>query len=163
MYSGAWNRPGPARARRGRHHAMARPAGIFEARSDRPAAPRKRAGRIPVMPLTRGACPGISQPMPTGDGLLARLMPSAPIPLDDFAALCDASHIHGNGIVEVTQRGSLQVRGLSSASASVFARTAVALGLGSEERPSILTSPLMGLDAQEHLDLRSLVAALHKD
>jgi precorrin-3B synthase len=101
--------------------------------------------------------------MPTGDGLLARLMPSAPIPLDDFAALCDASHTHGNGIVEVTQRGSLQVRGLSSASAAVFARTAVALGLGSEERPPILTSALMGLDAQEHLDLRSLVAALRKD
>jgi precorrin-3B synthase len=115
------------------------------------------------MPLTRGACPGISQPMPTGDGLLARLMPSAPIPLDDFAALCDASQTHGNGIVEVTQRGSLQVRGLSPASAPVFARTAVALRLGVEERPPILTSPLMGLDAQEHFDLRLLVAALRKD
>jgi precorrin-3B synthase len=115
------------------------------------------------MPPTRGACPGISQPMPTGDGLLARLMPSAPIPLDDFAALCDASQTHGNGIMEVTQRGSLQVRGLSAASAPIFARTAVALGLGAEQRPPILTSPLMGLDAQEHLDLRPLVAALRKD
>jgi precorrin-3B synthase len=98
--------------------------------------------------------------MPTGDGLLARLMPSAPIPLDAFAALCDASQTHGNGIVEVTQRGSLQIRGLSPASAPVFARTAFALGLGTEGRPPILTSPLMGLDAQERADLRALVAAL---
>jgi precorrin-3B synthase len=115
------------------------------------------------MPLTRGACPGISQPMPTGDGLLARLMPLTPISLDAFDALCDASQMHGNGIVEVTQRGSLQIRGLSPGSAPVFARTAVTLGLGAEGRPSILASPLMGLDAQERLDLRALVAALRKD
>jgi precorrin-3B synthase len=115
------------------------------------------------MPLTRGACPGISQPMPTGDGLLARLMPSTPISLDAFDALCDASQTHGNGIMEVTQRGSLQIRGLSSSSAPVFARAAGTLGLGTENRPSILTSPLMGLDARERLDLRALAAALRKD
>jgi precorrin-3B synthase len=115
------------------------------------------------MPLTRGACPGISQPMPTGDGLLARLMPLTPISLDAFAALCDASQTHGNGIMEVTQRGSLQIRGLSSSSAPVFARAAGTLGLGTEDRPSILTSPLMGLDARERLDLRALAAALRKD
>ncbi len=112
------------------------------------------------MPLPRGACPGISQPMPTGDGLLARLMPTAPIPLDAFVALCNASQAHGNGIMEVTQRGSLQVRGLSPASAPVFARTVAALGLGAEGGPPILTSPLMGLEAQQHVDLRALAAGL---
>ena len=114
-------------------------------------------------PLRRGACPGISQPMPTGDGLLARLMPSAPIPLDALVALCDASQALGNGIVEVTQRGSLQIRGLSSASAPVFARTVVALGLGAEGGPPILTSPLIGLDAQERVDLRDLIRALRAE
>jgi precorrin-3B synthase len=116
-----------------------------------------------VNPLRRGACPGISQPMPTGDGLLVRLMPSAPIPLDALIALCDASQAHGNGIVEVTQRGSLQIRGLSPVSAPVFAATAVALGLGAEGGPPILTSPLMGLDAQESVDLRDLIQALRAE
>jgi precorrin-3B synthase len=115
------------------------------------------------MPAARGACPGLSQPMQTGDGLLARLMPSAPVALDDFDALCDASQTHGNGIVEVTQRGSLQVRGLSPASAAAFARTAFTLAVGADQRPPILTSPLMGLDAHAHLDLRSLAADLRKD
>lgn len=101
--------------------------------------------------------------MPTGDGLLARLMPSAPIPIDAFIALCDASDAAGNGIVEVTQRGSLQIRGLSSASAPIFARTAIALGLGAEGAPSILTPPLMGLDPLERIDLRPLVAALRAE
>jgi len=101
--------------------------------------------------------------MPTGDGLLARLMPSAPISLDTLVALCDASETHGNGIVEVTQRGSLQIRGLSPASAPVFARKAFALGLGTEGGPPILASPLMGLDARESVDLRALAAALRTD
>jgi precorrin-3B synthase len=114
-------------------------------------------------PLRRGACPGISQPLPTGDGLLARLMPSAPIPLDALVALCDASQAYGNGIVEVTQRGSLQIRGLSPASAPVFARTAVALGLGAEGGPPLLTSPLMGLEAQERVELRDLIGALRTE
>jgi precorrin-3B synthase len=98
--------------------------------------------------------------MPTGDGLLARLMPSAPIAIDAFIALCDASEATGNGIMEVTQRGSLQIRGLSPDSAPIFARSAIALGLGAEGVPRIHTPPLMGLDPLERIDLRPLVAAL---
>jgi precorrin-3B synthase len=101
--------------------------------------------------------------MPTGDGLLSRLMPSAPIAIDAFIALCDASEAAGNGIVEVTQRGSLQIRGLSPASAPIFARTAIALGLGAEGAPSILTPPLMSLDPLERIDLRPLLAAVRVD
>ena len=113
--------------------------------------------------LRRGACPGIADPMPTGDGLLARLMPPAPLSLDAFAALCDASQAHGNGIMEVTQRGSLQVRGLSPDSAVLFARTAAALGLGAERSPVILASPLFGLDAGESVDLSALGAELRAE
>jgi precorrin-3B synthase len=98
--------------------------------------------------------------MPTGDGLLARLMPCAPVPIETFIALCDASQTHGNGVVEVTQRGSLQVRGLSSASALPFSRTAAALGLGTEGAPAILAPPLFGLDAQEDINLAAFSAAL---
>jgi precorrin-3B synthase len=101
--------------------------------------------------------------MPTGDGLLARLMPPAPLSLDAFAALCDASQAHGNGIMEVTQRGSLQVRGLSPDSAVLFARTAAALGLGAESSPVILASPLFGLDARESVDLPALSAELRAE
>src|ERR1700719_4237758 len=53
----------------------------------------------------RGACPGLSAPMPTGDGLLVRLMPAQPIPLDAFIAFCAAAGRHGNGTVEITARG----------------------------------------------------------
>ena len=50
-------------------------------------------------PLRRGSCPSLSQPMPTGDGLLARITPTgATISCAAFAALCAAAHSCGNGI-----------------------------------------------------------------
>ena len=111
----------------------------------------------------RGHCPGVSRPMATGDGLLARIVPSSPIPIDAFVALCEAGQAHGNGIMEVTQRGSLQIRGLSQASAPVFARSVAALDLSDEGIPSLLTSPLLGLDLEEAVDLRGLVPALLRE
>jgi precorrin-3B synthase len=98
--------------------------------------------------------------MPTGDGLLARLMPPGPLSPATMVALCEASQAHGNGIIEVTQRGSLQFRGLSAASAPEFARSVIALGLGTDTAPAILASPLMGLDARGLLDLRVLLTEL---
>jgi precorrin-3B synthase len=111
----------------------------------------------------RGTCPGILDPMPTGDGLLARLLPTAPLSMDTVVALCDAARAHGNGIVEITQRGSLQFRGLSPATAPNFARGVIALGLGAEGGPPVLASPLMGLDAQESFDLSAPLAALRTE
>ena len=81
----------------------------------------------------RGACPGLSAPMPTGDGLLARLLPAAPVPLDPMAGFCAAARQHGNGIIEVTARGSLQVRGLTPHSATLFAAAVAELGIAAQE------------------------------
>lgn len=64
----------------------------------------------------RGACPALSAPMQTGDGLLARLIPAGPIPLDAFIGLCSAARTHGNGTMEISARGSLQIRGLTELS-----------------------------------------------
>ena len=101
--------------------------------------------------LRRGLCPGIAAPMQTGDGLLARLTPSAAIPIDAFIALCEASERNGNGIVEITQRGSIQFRGLTPSSASDFARSVTLWGLGDENKPSLLQAPLLGIDATADL------------
>jgi precorrin-3B synthase len=71
--------------------------------------------------------------MPTGDGLLARLMPAAPVPLAAMAGLCEAARRHGNGTVEITARGSLQVRGLTAQSAPLFAAAVADLGIDAQE------------------------------
>jgi cobaltochelatase CobN len=81
----------------------------------------------------RGACPGLSAPMPTGDGLLVRLMPAEPVPLDAFVGFCEAARQHGNGTIEISARGSLQVRGLTPHSAPLFASAIAELGIVSHE------------------------------
>ncbi len=96
-------------------------------------------------PRRRGACPGLSAPMATGDGLLARLMTGATIGLAAAAALCAAARRHGNGIIEITARGSIQVRGLTTASAPAFADAVAALAIDLADGVPILTDPLAGL------------------
>ena len=110
----------------------------------------------------RGACPGLSAPMPTGDGLLVRMMPIGTIPLAPFKHLCAAARLHGNGIIEVTGRGSIQIRGLNAASAPRFAEAIAALGIAAEDGIPVLSNALAGLDAKEILDARAFAADLRR-
>ena len=112
--------------------------------------------------LRRGVCPGLSAPMPTGDGLLVRLMPTGTIPLSAFKHLCAAARRHGNGIVEVTGRGSIQVRGLNAASASRFAEAITALGIAAKDEIAVLSTALAGLDPKEVFDASPLMADLRR-
>src|SRR5579863_4867917 len=113
-------------------------------------------------PLRRGACPGLSAPMQTGDGLLVRLLPIGTLPLDAFASLCAAARQHGNGVVEVTARGSIQVRGLSPASAPRFAAAVAALGIAAADGIAVHASPLAGLDLDEILDTEKIAADVRR-
>jgi len=111
-------------------------------------------------PQRRGACPGLSVPMATGDGLLVRLLPIGTIALDAFAGLCAAARQHGNGIIEVTSRGSIQIRGLSATSAPRFASAISALGIAAGDSIPVLTDPLAGLAPDEIVDAAALAADL---
>jgi precorrin-3B synthase len=98
--------------------------------------------------------------MRTGDGLLVRLLPIGAIALDAVADLCTAARQHGNGVIEVTSRGSIQIRGLSAASAPRFAAAVAALGIAAEDGIPVLTNPLAGLDAEDIIDAKALAADL---
>ena len=108
----------------------------------------------------RGACPTLAAPMPTGDGLLARIHSTGPVPIEDLLRLCNAALEHGNGVLEVTQRGSLQIRGLTPASTPAFARAVLGGDGRAQLTPPILPSPLMGFDVQEAGDLRGTLKEL---
>ncbi len=90
----------------------------------------------------RGACPTFSTPMQTGDGLLARLHPAGPMSLPTFVGLCRAAERRGNGILEVTQRGSLQVRGLRAETLAGFRTDVEALDVDAPEGVVVQTPPL---------------------
>lgn len=110
--------------------------------------------------LRRGACPGLSAPMQTGDGLLVRLQPAGTIALDAFQKLCAAARGCGNGIVEITARGSIQIRGLDTSSAPRFAAQVGALGIAAQDGVAVHTNPLAGLDPDEILDAGTVAADL---
>jgi precorrin-3B synthase len=80
--------------------------------------------------------------MPTGDGLLVRFMPADDIALDAFVALCTAARAHGNGTVEVTARGGLQIRGLTQRSAPLLASAIAALDIAAVDGVPVIADPL---------------------
>jgi precorrin-3B synthase len=98
--------------------------------------------------------------MQTGDGLLVRMRPRGTVSLAAFETLCAAALEHGNGVVEVTARGSVQVRGLNSASAPRFAAAVALLGIGADDGIPILTNPLAGVAAHEVVDALKFADAL---
>jgi precorrin-3B synthase len=112
-------------------------------------------------PYRRGACPGLSAPMPTGDGLLVRFMPAEPIALDEFIAVCAAARQYGNGTVEVTARGSLQVRGLTPSSAPLFASAIAALEISAIEGVPVIADPLPD-DPAALIDAADLALAVRR-
>lgn len=116
-----------------------------------------------IPPRRRGVCPSLAAPMPTGDGLLARITPTgATIPLDSMAALSAAARRHGNGIIEVTSRGSVQIRGLTEASAPAFAEAVAAIDLEMIDGVPVAVNPLAGLDADEAIDASALATKLRE-
>ncbi|OBZ95210.1 precorrin-3B synthase [Pararhizobium polonicum] len=117
--------------------------------------------------MRRGACPSLAAPMMTGDGLLVRLRSARPgFRLGELMAIADAAALCGNGILEITARGNLQIRGLAAETVPLLAEKIADAGIAIAEGLAIETPPLAGLDASQIADpvalaerLRTVVAA----
>ena len=110
------------------------------------------------MNTRRGACPALFTPMQTGDGLLVRIVPADAITPTAFVQFCEAACRHGNGTIEISARGSLQVRGLSPRSAPLFASEVDELGVAAVGVP-IIVDPLSD-DPAVLVDAVGIAAAL---
>ena len=101
--------------------------------------------------------------MPTGDGLLVRLTPAGvSISPEALIALCRAARSCGNGVIEITSRGSIQIRGLSEVSAKRFAASVGEIDMALSDDPPVLCDPLAGLDPDEVLDAGAIAADLRR-
>ncbi|MBP2448716.1 precorrin-3B synthase [Rhizobium leguminosarum] len=120
-------------------------------------------GRPAVAMRRRGACPALAAPMPTGDGLLVRLRPAGgALTLAQFTALARSAAAHGNGILEITARGNLQIRGLQAETVGQLASDIDAAGIIVANGPAIEISPLHGIDPQERSDPAAMEMALRR-
>lgn len=67
--------------------------------------------------LIKGWCPGALRPMQSGDGLVVRVRPfGGRLEANQIAGLAELAERHGNGLIDVTRRANLQIRGVSEQS-----------------------------------------------
>ena len=65
-------------------------------------------------PPAKGCCPTTRQPMMSGDGLLMRIKPAfGRLDAEALTCLADLSDQFGNGVLDLTSRANLQIRGVS--------------------------------------------------
>lgn len=97
--------------------------------------------------IPRGACPTLTNPMMTGDGLLVRLSLERPgLSAATLAEIAAAAADHGNGLIDVSARGNIQIRGLSDLSLPLLARRIEALEILAPDSPAISINALAGVD-----------------
>ena len=65
----------------------------------------------------KGWCPGALRPMPSGDGLVVRIRPPmGRLTPPQAQAIAEAAQTHGNGVIDLSTRANLQLRGVTEAS-----------------------------------------------
>ncbi len=104
--------------------------------------------------MPRGRCPSLYEPMATGDGLLVRIKPPGSVLTANASRqLAAAAGLHGNGVIELTSRAAIQVRGLSEVGLAPFAAAMIDAGLADadpdvENRRTVIVAPLVGDNAR---------------
>jgi precorrin-3B synthase len=115
-----------------------------------------------AVPAIKGWCPTLLSPMPSGDGWLARVKPSAgKVSAAAARLIAHAARRHGNGHIDLTSRANLQVRGLSPRSAEQLAETVIGAGFASANRSleairNVIASPLGPDDPSAAFDSHAL-------
>jgi precorrin-3B synthase len=112
----------------------------------------------------QGWCPGALRPMMSGDGLVVRVRPDlGRLTRAQGAGLAAAALAHGNGLIDLSSRGNVQLRGVSEASHPALIEDLRALGLidadaRAEARRNMLVTPFA--DAATYTLARALGVAL---
>ncbi|NYT74016.1 cobalamin biosynthesis protein CobG [Halomonas sp. QX-2] len=95
----------------------------------------------------KGWCPGAWRPMATGDGWLVRVRPLlGELSREQVLALCDAAETFGSGLIELTSRANLQLRGVTDESwpplmAFLVEHQLVSADPEAERQPQLMLAP----------------------
>jgi precorrin-3B synthase len=98
-------------------------------------------------PDIKGWCPGALRPMESGDGWVVRIRPrGGRLSQDQAAGIARLAAAHGNGLIDLSGRGNLQLRGVTPASHEPLVEALRGLGLvdaspEAEARRNVLVTP----------------------
>ena len=105
------------------------------------------------------ACPGLWRIVSARDGGICRIkLPGGLLLADQADAVAAAAERFAAGVIEATNRGNLQIRGIGSVHAGLV-ESLLAAGLGprdaaSDDVRNLMLSPLAGHDPSMLLDVR---------
>lgn len=112
----------------------------------------------------KGWCPGALRPMASGDGLVVRVRPPlGRLTPAQAGAIARAALAHGNGIIDLSARANLQLRGVTEAShgpliADLRAEGLIDLDIETESLRNLIVTPFR--DAETTALAATLTAAL---
>ncbi|TBX23522.1 precorrin-3B synthase [Nioella sediminis] len=117
-------------------------------------------------PVVHGWCPGALRPMMSGDGLVVRVRaPIGRLTLDQAAGVARLAAEHGNGLIDMSARANVQIRGVRPESHSALIDGLTALGLidrnvAAETRRNLVVQPFWSEGDTTHRIARTLTDAL---
>lgn len=114
----------------------------------------------------KGWCPGALRPMQSGDGLVLRIRArNGRLAAEQVQAIADLSWSHGNGLIDLTSRANLQLRGLDAVGHAKAVAALAALDLldatpEAEARRNVMLSPLARVGGAAWAEAARLAALL---
>ena len=114
----------------------------------------------------KGWCPGALRPMESGDGLIVRLrVTGGVLSLKQAHAIAKASTDYGNGVMDLSARANLQLRGVTQETWPKLIDELSQFDLidaneDAESVRNVMASPLSGIDPTALLDITPRVKAL---
>ncbi len=126
--------------------------------------------------LRSSACPGLVRVVAARDGGVCRIrLPGGVLGAARARAVADAASTHANGVLELTNRANVQIRGVLAGEEAALSAALIGAGLGpagigvaspieracaADELRNVMLSPLAGLDPHALCDTTVLAAAL---
>jgi precorrin-3B synthase len=145
---------------------------------DRPSA----ATRAATDDARRSACPGLLRVVAARDGGLCRVrLPGGVLATTQAHAIAEAARTHASGVIELTNRANVQLRGVHPGHEHALSERLMRAGLGPElplpvalptpvdesahaeladDRRNLMLSPLAGCDPQALFDTTTLAAPI---
>lgn len=117
-------------------------------------------------PVVHGWCPGALRPMMSGDGLVVRVRaPLGRLSQDQAAGVARLADRHGNGLIDVSTRANVQIRGVTPETHPALIEGLTGLGLidrniAAETRRNLVIQPFWTDGDLTHGVAQALTAAL---